>query len=152
MLESNHPQIESYRIKGHRLVQFKIPNLIHEALINEAKKRAFQGGLLSLYLRLVRKEFFQTYENYFQMLTQKIPMEINQLDYNRLPDYGVSDEHYYNVLDSICATNPLRKRSFPNVYLSAAGLIGRCLGDDKPEHIMFRNLTLRIIISKLNIK
>lgn len=152
MLESNHPQIESYKTKGHRLVQFKVPNLIYEALTNEAKEQAYQEGLLSLYLRLVGKDFFQTYESYFQMLTQKIPLEINQLDYDCLPDYGVSDEQYYKVLDSISATNPLRKRSFPNVYLTAAGLIGKCLGNDKSEHIMFRNLTLRIIISKLNIK
>ena len=151
MLECNQPNVDSYITKGHRLVQFKVPDLIYQALYDEAQAQAYQGGLMSLYLRLVGKDFFQTYESYFQMLTKKIPMSIEPLDYQNLPNFGVSDERFCHVMRSICSTSPLRKRSFPNIYLSAAGLIAECLGEQKPEHIMFRNLTLKIIISKLNI-
>ena len=152
MPESTPFQIELNATKESQLVQFKVPNLIYDALDFASKNQAQQDGLLSLYLRLVVKDFYNAYEPFFKAIIYKSPIDNSQIDYTHLPNHGVSDEHYSRIMNSISSTNPLRKRSFPSLYLNVARLIGKYLGEYKPDHIMFRNLTLRIIISQLNIQ
>lgn len=136
----------SMRKDGVQELNFRMLPILKSALELYKMDNNYPGSMRDLYAYLTQAEFYKAYQNLFEKVLEDIDPIVGNMKVEDLRDFGVTSNRYAKIC---WGTKQKIAVVVPKLSIQVCEYISTCLGWNKSASMVYRSLTERILIWKL---